>query len=136
MAGTLDMCRNISTRSAEEAIEILYGESVYPSVILYNSSQSELYKEVDKVYAEIKRRNAEIPDVKQQMLPSSPYSWEDIDGCLHVYCVEITMNTFEHNSGGINLFSGWNYDVLTNPEARSPLSGNTMAALAMLGSMV
>ena len=52
----------------------------------------------DEIYAEITKRNKEIPNVEDQMLPTYPYLWDDIDGCLAVKCAEINMDTFARNA--------------------------------------
>ena len=132
--GTLNWCRNVACKTAEEAIEKLYGDT--HSVILYHSNEKILEQEISKLFKEIKARNAQIEDIEEQMLPTNSYRWDDIDGCLAVKCAEISMRTFKENSGCLALFTGFNYSVLSKPDERRPLSPKAMSSLAMLGSMV
>lgn len=69
--GTLKMLRDsgcIAT-DAQDAIRILY-ETDHQSVVLYSSQISKLQKMCDEIYAEITKRNKEIPNVEDQMLPT------------------------------------------------------------------
>lgn len=137
--GTLSGIKNHAFQNADEAINYLYDENTkYRTVILYasKSNDKKLKQEIKKVYDEIKRRNAEISDVNQQMLPTSPYYWDDIDGCLAVTCVEISMDTFEKSAGCLFLFTSPRYDCLTKSDERKPLSSKAMTSLAILGSMI
>ena len=122
-----------ATNNMAEAIEILYERNPYHHVILYASTDKKLSELIRGVNAEIKKRNTEIEDINKQMLPTYPYHWDDIDGCLHVKCAEISMDEFEHNAGCIALFTGYNYSVLTNPDERRAPSQKAMTSLAMLG---
>ena len=131
---TLDWCRNVACKTAEEAIEKLYSGT--RSIILYHSNSGTLDKEISKVYSEIKKRNSQIKDINHQMLPTYPYMWDDIDGCLHVKCAEISMDTFEVNAECIAVFTGYNRGVLTNPNERRSLNPKAMASLATIGSIV
>ncbi len=136
--GTLKYAREQGTvaESAQEAVEILYSDRVYRSVILYASTMKKLLDMCEEVYKEIKARNQEIPEVDDQMLPTGPYIWDDIDGCLAVKCAEITMDVFSEVAGGLYLFSKPVYECLTDPQARKPLSDKALHTLMMLGSMV
>ena len=130
---TLKMCEHmgIVARSTDEAIHLLC-QQYCRTIILVSSNRKALGQMVDAVYAKIKEENAEISDVNQQTLPTEPYYWTDIDGCLSVRCCEIDVGTYAENKGHIAIFRGWNYDVLhadsikTAPDARAFV---TMAAL-------
>lgn len=126
---------NIAVKKAEEAYAILKNNKFH-HVILYNSVTSKLNKEISKLYKLIKAENATITELDQQWLPIYPYYWDDIDGCLAVRCAEISMNTFEHNKGGIALFTGWNYSVLTHPEEKSQVDTKTFTTFNTIGIMV
>lgn len=131
--GTLAWAKDHSTKDSKEAIKILYETNKYHNVIVYNSDSQKLSRTIQEIYQEIKMKNSKIPDIRQQMLPTYPYRWDDIDGCLHVECAEISIDTFENNAGKLALFSGWNYSVLSNPEERKPLESKAMASLSLLG---
>lgn len=135
--GTLRMLKGsgcIAT-DAQDAIRILY-ETDHRSVILYSSQISKLQKMCDEIYAEITKRNKEISNVEDQMLPTYPYLWDDIDGCLAVKCAEINMDTFARNAECLHVFTRPNYSVLTKPSARKPLSIKALTTLSLLGSLM
>ena len=129
---TLSLVRNIAAKTAEEAIDLMFNQGK-KTVILYSSSAKRLNAEISKFYEEIRRRNADINDINKQILPTNPYYWRDIDGCLAVECAEISGGTFAQNAESIAMFSGWNYSVLTDVTARKTLSEKAMNSLAMLG---
>lgn len=89
---------------------------------------------VDAVYAKIREENTKISDVNQQTLPTKPYYWTDIDGCLSVRCCEIDVGTYTDNKGHIALFRGWNYDVLHAESIQTAPDARAIAAIAMLGN--
>ena len=129
---TLEWIRNISVTTAEEAIKLMF-EQNKRSIVLYNSSSKKLSEEIRKFYDAIKYHNASIENRNLQILPTNPYYWNDIDGCLAVECAEIIGGRFEDNADKLAMFSGWNYSVLSDPSARKPLSPKAMNSLAMLG---
>lgn len=45
------------------------------------------------------------------------------------------MDTYEKNARAVALFNGWNYEVLSDPSAREPLSSKAISSLALLGYM-
>ena len=131
---TLSWISDVAVKTADEAIKLMFEEGKR-SVVLYNSNEKTLSAEIKKFYEEIKKKNSTIEDINQQTLPTNPYYWRDIDGCLAVQCAEISSGTFEHNADGLAMFSGWNYSVLSDPTARKGLSTKAMTTLAMLGHM-
>ena len=132
---TLSWISDVAVKTADEAIKLMFEEGKH-NIVLYNSNEKTLSSEIKKFYEEIKNRNTAIEDINQQTLPTNPYYWDDIDGCLAVKCAEINGGTFERNAGGLAMFSGWNYSVLTDPTARKGLSTKALTSLAMLGHMV
>lgn len=124
--------RDRAAKTAEEAINLMF-EKGNRTVFLYNSCGKTLSAEISKFYEEIRRRNAAIEDINQQTLPTNPYIWNDIDGCLAVECAEISGGTFAENASGLAMFTGWNYRVLTDVNARKAPSMKAMTSLAMLG---
>lgn len=106
------------------------------SVTLYDYSEKKLNEMLKELYKRIKEYNSKIDDVNNQILPSYPYRWHGIDGCLGVYCAEVTGGTFEHNAEVLSLFTGWNYTVLTDTTARKPLNSKALTSLAILGGML
>jgi len=100
------------------------------------SARKALYEMAEEIYTEIRKRNEDIEDVEEQMLPTEPYEWHDIDGCLGVVCIEISMDKFKDCAGNIYISSQPKYDCLTDKNRRKPYSPKAMATLAMLGHMM
>ena len=128
---------NYSFQKAEDAFEHLKDTiNGYSNVELYATSSSTLEKEIKKLYELIKQYNSTIEDPEMQCLPSNPYYYHEIKGCLGVDCVEITGGTYEKNADKISLFTGWNYNVLQDPSMRKTPCTRAMASLALMGSMM
>ena len=97
--------------NSKDAIDIIYGGD-YHYVIIYDRKEENIRRVAYEVFEEIKRRNAEISDINEQMLPTNPYYFDCIDGCLPVKCCEISMNAYGKNKGCIAPFTGFNDSVL------------------------
>jgi len=130
--GNINYSKNYQANNVKDGLRIIYDDP-YHNLVLYSTSEKELRNIVKGVYEGIKKKNAEIEDINQQMLPTCGYYFRGIHGCLGVYCCEISMGTFEKNASCIAMFTGWNYNVLTDPTAREPISAKAMTSLAMLG---
>lgn len=131
---SMDWMRDMAVKTADEAVDLMFNQGK-KTVILYNSCSKTLSVEIRKFYGAIKHHNSKIDDINQQILPTNPYYWNDIDGCLAVECAEISGGTFADNAGNIAMFSGWNYGVLTDISARKPVSEKAQQSLAMFGWM-
>lgn len=129
---SISWMKDRAAKTADEAIKLMF-EQGHKTVFLYNSCGKTLSTEISKFYAEIRRRNSIIEDINQQILPTNPYYWNDIDGCLAVQCAEISGGTFEENADKLAMFSGWNHQVLSDVTARKAPSTKAMTSLAMLG---
>lgn len=127
---------DIIAKTSEEALEKLYREDSYRSIVIYSSNKKTLQNMIQEIYSEIKERNKKIPDVKNQLLPTEPYYWDDIDGCLAVTCAEISADTFENVADKLYIFAQPRYDLLTKPNERKPLSDIALTTLALLGHFV
>lgn len=129
------MYNGYAADTSEKAVEILYDPEHYGGVILYSRSRDKLRTMCDDVYAEIKKRNAELP-LDDQMLPIYPYNFDAVYECLPMHCAEISIGQFKERAGGLFMFSEANYTVLTKPDERRPLSSKAMTTLAMMGHML
>ena len=137
MVSTLDMCRNIAFKDSGTAVSYLFhsGELKKTSIILYSSNSKELSREIEKFYSAIQRYNSEVDNPNEQILPTNPYFWDDIDGCLYVRCAEIGVDTVSNNAGTIALFTGYNTRVIAKEFDRVPVNNKAMASLALLGRL-
>lgn len=57
--------------------------------------------------------------LNEQILPTNPYIFNGILGCLSLYCAEIDFDTYEKNRGIFAPFSGWNIGVLDRKSAKN-----------------
>ena len=130
--GTLGWCKDRIAKTAEDAVRMVLEEN-QQTVFFAEYSSKTLAKKINDFFAAIKKHNEAIDDINQQLLPTNPYHWDAIDGCLPVKCAEISVNTYANNAGNLALFSGWNYSVLSEPSAREPISMKALSSLAMLG---
>jgi len=135
--GTLKMLRGsgVIAKTPEKALEILTSGG-YKTVVMYSSDNKVLSQQIEKVYEGLKKHNEGIPNVEDQLLPTEPYLWRDIDGCLGVICVEIDVDVASNFASSLHVFTELNYDCLTNPAFRKPLSSKALTTMAILGHML
>lgn len=134
--GILSWCNHAISANADEAFNKVASGDGRKTVILYRSFQNEkeLHNEIKKLYQKIKEYNINVDSVEEQLIPTNPYFWNDIDGCLGVRCAEIDIDTVENCDGKIALFAGWNKSVLFK-DTELCVSSKAMASLALLGSL-
>lgn len=134
--GTLSWCNHAISANADEAFNKVVSRDGRETVILYRSFQNEkeLRSEIEKLYQKIKEYNRNVGSVEKQLLPTNPYFWDDIDGCLGVRCAEIDIDTVENCDGKIALFTGWNKFVLFK-DTELRVSSKAMVSLALFGSL-
>lgn len=134
--GTLSWCSHAVSANADEAFSRVASGDGRETVILYRSFQNEkeLHGEIKKLYEKIKEYNRNVDSVEKQLLPTHPYFWDDIDGCLGVRCAEIDIDTVKNCNGKLALFTGWNKSVLFK-DTELHVSSKAMASLALLGSL-
>jgi len=103
----------VVARDSQEAVEMLYSKE-YKHVVLYSSQREKLVQMCEEVYKEVRKRNSQIQDKSQQMLPTEPYFWDDINGCLAVKCAEISINVFSEASKRLYVFTRPRYNCLVS----------------------
>lgn len=137
MVSTLDMCRNIAFKDSDTAVSYLFhnGELKKTSIILYSSNSTKLSREIEELYSAIQKYNSEVDNPNEQILPTNPYFWDDIDGCLYVRCAEIGIDTVSNNAGTVALFTGYNTRVIAKEFDRVPVNAKAMISLALLGRL-
>lgn len=137
MVSTLDMCRNIAFKDSDTAVSYLFhnGELKKTSIILYSSNSTKLSREIEELYSAIQKYNSEVDNPNEQILPTNPYFWDDIDGCLYVRCAEIGIDTVSNSAGTVALFTGYNTRVIAKEFDRVPVNAKAMISLALLGRL-
>lgn len=118
----------------EEAKKWLVETKFEREVDLYDINSKKAYNKCLEIYRFVKEYNKGKP-LDEQILPSNPYSYRGIKGCLGVQCYGISMGTYKKNRECIALFTNWNESVLDisneKPEIRpgiKALSSMTLMA--------
>lgn len=140
--GVIKCERARSFQDAKKAFEYALSAK-YKTVFLYDSKQERLAKITNEFFNLVKEHNTRIKRLDDQLLPTNGYHFNDIDGCLAVHCVEISLSTVGESKGCVALFTGYNSSVLvdTNTEKVSDAgigvpSRKAMASIAMLGYLM
>lgn len=89
--------------------------SMHICVNLYGLNDDKLDEEVDNLYHLIKIWNIWSLKLTNQLLPTYPYSFRHIIGCLGVQAYEISIETYEERKGKVS-FTGYNKSVLNLKE--------------------
>lgn len=110
--GTLDYMRHdgIIADTPEKAFDMLINKGER-SIGMYSSRNEVLRAKMIKLAKLVREHNKSISSVDEQYIITEGYYWDDIDGCLHVKCAEITAGKVKDLNGTIS-FSGWDRSVL------------------------
>lgn len=98
-------------RNTDDAINYMNETNFKNEISLYDINPHKAYEKTNKIYNVIKEYNKGKP-IDDQILPSNPYAFREILGCLGVQVYSITLGTYEENHECIALFSGYNESVL------------------------
>ena len=113
------------------AVKILY-ENKYHTCIISAESTRQLDIIITGILNEIRLKNQKIDNIDEQMLPTV-YHWKPDSDSHNLWAAEVSMGKFGEVAGNIYMFSQPNYSVLSDPNARKPMSTKAMSSLAMLG---
>lgn len=121
----------------DDAIKYMKESNFEKEVSVYAIDSNKAYKKAQQIYEVIKEYNKGKP-LDDQILPSSPFGYRGIVGCLGVQVYAISLGTYKKNHECISLFSRWNESVLdTNIEKANICPGSkAMMSLALMGSMM
>ena len=97
--------------NATDCIAYMKSRNFQCNVTLYAIKRKDLTPMIHEVYQCIKAHNKTVP-LMYQILPTNPFYYNGIKGCLGVECVEIDMNTYCYNRDLLALFTGWDKSVL------------------------
>lgn len=123
--------------NVEDAIKYMYETNFSRDIEIYDISSDKAFSKTKKIYEEIKKYN-KGKLLNEQILPSNPYGYRGIKGCLGVQCYSIMLGTYERNHNCIALFSGHNSDVLDISIESADLTPSlkALSSLAMLGKFI
>jgi len=117
---------------SENAFRILF-DNKYHTCIIFDTNNIVVDNIIKEVLRKLKSHNATISNINDQMLPSV-YRWiaQDDDGNNCYYAAEISMDRFEKKAQLLHMFNEPVYWVLTDPNARKPMTSKAMKTLVML----
>ena len=124
-------------KDPDKAIEYMYATNFEKEISVYDISSGDAYKKTQRIYEEIKAYN-KGKRLDDQILPSYPFGFRGILGCLGVQVYSITLGTYKRNHELIALFTGYNKSVLDDSMERPHVAPGlkAMSSMALLGSMM
>ena len=125
-------------KDAKEAIKYMKETNFENEVSVYDINDKKAYEKTHEIYEAIKEYNKKKP-LEEQILPSYPFGFRGILGCLGVQVYSIMLGTYKNNHNHISPFTGgFKASVLDTsletPNIRPGMKALTM--LAMIGGMV
>lgn len=121
----------------DDAIKYAIETNFEDEVSVYDIKSDKAYEKTRKIYKAIKEYNKGKP-LDDQILPSNPFGFRGILGCLGVHVYSINLGTYKRNHDCIALFTGYNKSVLdTSTEIADVSPGlKALASIAMFGKMI
>lgn len=121
----------------DDAIKYMKESNFEKEVSIYAVDSNKAYKKALEIFKVIKEYNKGKP-LEDQILPSYPFGFRGILGCLGVQVYSITLGKYKNNCECIALFTGYNDRVLdTSVEKACIVPGvKAMSSLALIGSMM
>jgi hypothetical protein len=118
-------------KNAGDAIKYMCETNFKHEVAVYDINADKAYEKTKEIYAAIKEYN-KGKELNEQILPSYPFAYRGILGCLGVQCYSISVGTYERNRECIALFTaGWNDNVLDTSIEKSNIRPGIKALTSM-----
>lgn len=118
--------------NVDDAIKYITETNFEHEITMYDINTNKAYHKALEIYKTIKEYNKGKP-LDEQILPTNPYAFRGIVGCLGVQAYSIGLGTYKRNHKCIALFSGHNDSVLdTSAEPADVTPGlKALTSLAM-----
>ncbi len=123
--------------NADDAIKYIHDTNFDGEVIVYDINTDRAYEKVRKIYDAIKEYN-KGKELNNQILPTEPFGYRGIIGCLGVQCYSIALGTYERNKNKLALFYGGYYDIVLDISKEKPSiypSVKALSSLALIGKI-
>lgn len=98
-------------KNPDDAITYMYKTNFKRDVSIYDISSETAYKKALKIYKAIKQYN-KGKELNKQILPTSPFEYRGILGCLGVQVYGMSFITYEKSRECFPLFMVYNESVL------------------------
>lgn len=123
--------------NVKDAIKYIQDTNFEKEISLYDINSEKAYNKTRKIYEVVKEYNKD-KHLKDQILPSNPFGFRGILGCLGVQVYSISFGTYEKNHNRVALFTGYNSSVLDTSVENAQIvpSIKALTSLAILGSMI
>lgn len=122
-------------KNPDDAIKYAVDTNFENEVSVYDVNPDRAYEKTCKIYKAIKEYNKSKP-LDDQILPSNPFGFRGILGCLGVQVYTVGLGTYKVNRECIALFTGYNQSVLDTSIEKVNIGpgSNAMTSLTMIGS--
>lgn len=123
-------------KNPKDAIQFMINNNFKYEISVYDINTKDAYNKTTDIYAYIKEYNKGKP-LDDQILPTNPFGYRGILGCLGVMCYSIGFGFYKDNHDHIALFTGYNDYVLdtTNESACVCPSLKAMSSLALMSTL-
>jgi len=124
-------------KNPEDAINFMIDTDFKRDVSVYDINSDKAYKKTEAIYEAIKRYN-KGRSLDNQILPTWPFGYRGILGCLGVQVYEIGLGTYKQNHESIALFTGFKESVLDTSMEKANIGPGlkALSSLAMLGGFM
>lgn len=124
-------------KNPDDAIDYMVRTNFERSVHLYDIDSKKAYAKTEKIYEFIREYNKRKA-LDEQILPTQPYEYRGILGCLGVQAYEIGLGTYKRNHDLIVLFGRYKEDVLdtTIEDADIRPSLKALSSLSMIYGLI
>lgn len=121
-------------KDVSDAIKFMEDTNFEQEVSVYDLNDKKARIKAESLYDVIRNYN-KGRKLKDQILPTSPFAYRGIKGCLGVQCYSISLGTYEHNHDLLPMFSHYVVSVLDIQDEKPDIYPS-MKALSSLSMMV
>lgn len=124
-------------KNPEDAIKYMFETNFESDITVYDINADDAYKKTQPIYDAIKAYNEGKP-LDDQILPSNPYGFRGILGCLGVQAYSISGGTYARNREVLSLFTGYNQSVLDTSKEKSDVRPGlkALSSMALMAQMM
>lgn len=120
-----------------DAIKFMKDTNFEQEVSVYDLNDKKARIKAESLYDVIRNYN-KSRKLKDQILPTSPFAYRGIKGCLGVQCYSISLGTYERNHDLLPMFSHYVTNVLDIKDEKPDIhpSMKALTSLAMMSSIM
>ena len=132
---TLKISEDDHFKNIDEAIQYMKNTNFERDVSVYDIDSKKAFMKTKEIYNFITEYNKGKP-LDDQILPTNPFGFRGIIGCLGVTCYSISTGTYKENHKCIAPFTGYNDSVLDTSVEKADISPSfkALTSLAMLST--